>query len=455
MVLAGLYNLGDVPFTDVFIHANILDGKGERMSKSKGNGIDPVDIIEAYGTDAMRYVLCDMQTGTQDIRLPVTAVCPRCGHHNDLATAQHGSSIFTYLCGKDARGGLREGACGGEFDVLGTMSDLPAATLISERFETGRAFCTKLWNSARFAFMNLHDVPEEPRTVDDLALEDRWILDGLNQAVAEVDGGLGAYNPSQALGAAREFFWGSLCDWYLELIKARLQDPGDDTAPVARQVLAYCLDQVLRLLHPFVPFITEHLWHLLGEQVTVRDLGGLASASASNLLIAAEWPRAQANLDDPQLRGVFAEYQAVTRAVREVRASHGVPASRAVAVTVERLPRDTGITEELGRTMLTRLAKVDAVSFKPVVQRERGAALTIVEDRHVLVHDVSDPEAERARLRKSLAKVEQGITAAEKKLANPKFVSRAPEDVVNAERERLTALQNQRGTLLQSLKELE
>ena len=141
MVLMGLYNMGDVPFTDVFIHANILDGKGERMSKSKGNGVDPVDIIERYGTDAMRYVLCDMQTGMQDIRLPVQAISPYTGDLVDLATARHGRSIFTYLCP----------ATGQEFDVLGTMPDVPSAKLVSDRFEVGRNFCNKLLNAVRFA----------------------------------------------------------------------------------------------------------------------------------------------------------------------------------------------------------------------------------------------------------------------------------------------------------------
>ena len=145
MMIMGLYLLGDVPFTDSFIHANIQDGKGERMSKSKGNGIDPEDIIEKYGTDAMRYVLCDMQTGTQDIRLPVQAVSPYTGELVDLAAAKHGRSIFTYIDPK----------AGKEFDVLGTMPDIPPAKIISERFEIGRAFCTKLWNAARFMFGNL------------------------------------------------------------------------------------------------------------------------------------------------------------------------------------------------------------------------------------------------------------------------------------------------------------
>jgi len=303
MVIMGLYNLGDIPFTDVFIHANILDGKGERMSKSKGNGIDPVDIINEYGTDAMRYVLCDMQTGNQDIRLPVTAICPECDHHNDLAKTTHGGSIFTYICAD----------CRKEFDVLGTMPDIPTAKLMSDRFIDGRKFCNKLWNTARFAMANLIDVPETPLRKDQLALEDRWILAALNQAVREVTAGLEEYNPSAAVGAARDFMWGELCDWYLELIKPRLLDPQDPSGGVARQVLAFCLDMVLRLLHPFIPFITEHLHQQLNQLTECRGLPGIRDESLSKMLINASWPTPITHLDDPSLLKIFTSLQAATR----------------------------------------------------------------------------------------------------------------------------------------------
>ena len=178
MVIMGLYNMGDVPFTDVFIHANILDGKGERMSKSKGNGIDPVDIIERYGADAMRYVLCDMQTGMQDIRLPVQAISPYTGDLIDLATARHGQSIFTYLCP----------ATGKEFDVLGTMPDVPAAKLVSERFEAGRNFCNKLLNAVRFALMNLADAAFQPLQPETLPLRTAGSCRGFPARVEAVHG---------------------------------------------------------------------------------------------------------------------------------------------------------------------------------------------------------------------------------------------------------------------------
>jgi valyl-tRNA synthetase len=454
MVLAGLYNLGDVPFSDVFIHANILDGKGERMSKSKGNGIDPVDIIEAYGTDAMRYVLCDMQTGTQDIRLPVTAVCPSCGHLNDLGATKHGSSVFTYVCGVPLKGKPREGSCGAEFDVLGTMPDLPAAKLISERFEIGRAFCTKLWNSARFAFMHLEQVPTAPRTAEDLCLEDRWILDALSQAVREVDRALRDYNPSAALHAAREFFWGSLCDWYLELIKPRVQEGSDPTGPVARQVLALCLDQVLRLLHPFIPFITEHLWQRLSAQVPQRGLGELAPAPPSRHLIGASWPRPLPALEDPQLRSTFADLQTLTRTVREVRAAQGIPPRQPVTVTL-RPPAERAETLRVQAHIVERPANIGQLTVDPAAKRLPGSACNVVGDLQVFVHDVIDDAAERQRLQKALAKAEQEIATCEKKLQNPSFVERAPAEVVQEQRERLAEYQASRQAILDSLRALE
>ncbi|MFH1132548.1 MAG: valine--tRNA ligase [Pseudomonadota bacterium] len=452
MVLAGLYNLGDIPFSDVFIHANILDGKGERMSKSKGNGIDPVDIIDRYGTDAMRYVLCDMQTGTQDIRLPVTAICPRCDHHNDLADTAHGKSVFSYLCGKDSNGKSRKDSCGGEFDVLGTIPDLPAARLISERFEVGRQFCTKLWNSARFAFMNLVQVPTVPRSKDDLTVEDRWILDSLNQAIAATDRGLAKYNPSEALNAARSFFWGELCDWYLELIKARLQDEKDPTGPVARQVLAYCLDQVLRLLHPFVPYITEHLWQKLREQVPERGLGELASAEKSDLLIMAAWPQKNPRLEDAALRATFVDLQNITRAIREVRASTGTSPRQPLEVTLK-VPDEKVEAIKSEAHVIERLALVK-LKIDPNASSVPGSAVKVVDQVEIFVHGVIDDAAERTRLEKQLVKVEKEIVVCEKKLSNPRFTDQAPPAVVQEERDRLAVYEQNKAAILRSIEQL-
>jgi valyl-tRNA synthetase len=445
MVISGLYALGDAPFANVFIHANILDGKGERMSKTKGNGIDPVDISAAYGTDAMRYVLCEMQTGTQDIRLPVTAICPRCQHHNDLAQTATGKSIFIRVCG----------ACGGEFDVLGTIAELPAGKLVSERFDVGRAFCTKLWNSARFALGHLERGTGAPALVDGaaLALEDLWILDQLDQTVGAVQAALEAYNPSAAVGAARELFWGAFCDWYLELIKPRLAAAEQPTAQTARAVLAYVLDQVLRLLHPFVPFITEHLWQRLNAQVPERGLGALAPLVASPLLIDAPWPQARPALDRPELRRVFADLQALTRAVRDVRVAAGVPPRQPVVVTLK-LPAERQQALLTHGHVVQHLAAVAELRVDAQAQRQCGSAVKVVGDLEIHVHDVIDDEAERLRLQQQLVKAESELAQCQRKLNNASFVQRAPAEVVQEQRDRAQHYENAAAALRRSLAEL-
>jgi len=432
MVITGLYNCGDIPFSDVFIHANILDGKGERMSKSKGNGIDPVDIIEEYGTDAMRYVLADMQTGSQDIRLPVTAVCPGCGGHVDLAQAKHGRSIFTYTCG----------ACSAEFDVLGTMPGVPAAKLISERFNDGRKFCNKLWNTARFALGSLTDLPTTPLRASDLATEDRWILAELNAAIRGVTEGLEAYNPSAAISAARDFMWGSLCDWYLELLKPRLAEGAGETGVTARRVLAYVLDQTLRLLHPFVPYVSEHLFQRLADQVPDRSLTGLAPLVPTDLLLQAAWPKPVTAFDDDTLRSAFEDLQAVTSAVREVRATQQVPAGRKLIVTLK--PPAERVAD-LAPTVhvVAHLAGASEMRVDPEAALPRGAAQVVVGDLRVFVHDVIDADKERERLTKEREKLLKEVTTCEAKLGNESFVARAPAAVVEEMRTRLDSYREQ------------
>ncbi len=445
MVMTGLYNLGDVPFADVFIHANILDGKGERMSKSKGNGIDPVDIIDTYGTDSMRYVLCDMQTGNQDIRLPVTAVCPACDHHNDLAQSKHGKSVFTFVCS----------GCKNEFDVLGTMDGVPAAKLISERFNEGSKFCNKLWNAVRFALANLVVVPYETLAREQLTLEDRWILAALNRAICTVTKRLEEYNPSGALGAGRDFLWGELCDWYLELIKPRLAEADSPSARVARQVLAHALDQTLRLLHPFVPFITEYLYQQLRQQVPKRGLPGLvAEEAAADLLLVSGWPKAIKELDDQELLKTFADLQAATSGVREVRTTQGVSPRQTVTVTVKP-PADRAGDLEAQAHVIRHLANVSELFIDPGANRPAGAASKVVGDLHIFVHHLVDDQVERTRLQKEQARLQKEIKASQAKLANPNFVSRAPAQVVTQQRQKLIKLEHQHQALQQALDELE
>lgn len=429
MVLMGLYNLGDLPFEDVFIHANILDGKGERMSKSKGNGIDPVDILERYGTDAMRYVLCEMQTGTQDIRLPVQAISPFNGELIDLATARHGRSIFTYL----------DPQTGQEFDVLGTMPELPAARLISDRFIVGRNVCNKLWNAARFALGNLDGAPFRPLTDADLAVEDRWILSRLAATIAEVDRQFERYNPAAAVAAARDYLWNELCDWYLELLKPRLAAGGADAA-AARQVLATALDQVLRLLHPFVPFITEALWGHLNAAAPERGLA--APLPGGELLIRAAWPRAADFARDEALEARFDLVQEAVRAVRDLRNRYNVPPAR----RLELLARAGGGTADtlvaLGHVMLT-MGGLASMTVDPAALRGEDAASALSGDAELLLPGLIDVAAERERLAAQRVELEGRAAGIRQRLANPSFTERARPDVVAKERERLAEIEAQ------------
>ncbi len=440
MMVMGLYLLGDVPFTASFIHANIQDGKGERMSKSKGNGIDPEDIIEKYGADAMRYILCDMQTGTQDIRLPVQAVSPYTGELVDLAAAKHGRSIFTYIDPKTNK----------EFDVLGTMADIPPAKIISERFEIGRAFCTKLWNAARFMAGNLgwHDF--RPLSPQNLAPEDRWILSRLSKVIRRVTDALEAYNPSAALGAARDFFWGELCDWYLEFIKPRLKE--EAAAPAARAVLAFAFDQVLRLFHPFVPYITEVLWERLNAQCPVRGI--TKPIVGDDLLITASWPRPLPLWEDEAVEAEFALASGVIRGIREVRALHGLPPSRKLPALI-RAGGVSGATLERFRPLIIHMAALESLEIGPDLARPATAAAQVMGEMEIFVPGLIDPTKERDRLSSKKAKLAEDLRKSEAKLAHEGFIARAPADIVEKERQRMAELRIQIESVEKSLRALD
>jgi valyl-tRNA synthetase len=440
MQLAGLYNLGDVPFTDCFIHANIQDGKGERMSKSKGNGIDPVDIIDRYGTDALRYVLCDMQSGTQDIRLPVQAESPFTGHLIDLAAAQHGRSIFTYICPESGK----------EFDVLGTIPELPKATLVSDRFEVGRAFCTKLWNAARFAFLSLGQHTYAPLSGSDLKEEDRWILSRLSKTIETVTAHLQAYNPSAAITTARDFFWSEVCDWYIEMIKPRFKT--EEETRVARSVLSVVLDQIFRLFHPFVPFITEVLWEHLNEQAPVRGLS--EPLPGSELLLHAQWPVRVQGWEDEGIEKDFELLQDVVREIRNVRAKYNLPPKNELTAVIK---ASGGSMEALNRlsSHIRSQAYVVSLEISETPRPVKHAATGVVGDVEIYLEGVLDPDKERTRLEKQKADILKEIEMREKKLSNESFVSRAKPEVVQMEKDRLADAKAQLESLDKAVKGFE
>ncbi|HSW43944.1 MAG TPA: valine--tRNA ligase [Phycisphaerae bacterium] len=407
MVLTGMYNIGKVPFHDVYIHAVIQDGQGRPFKKTLGNGFDPVDIIEVYGADALRYTMASITTETQDIRMPMKRV-----------KLDDGREVQS-----------------------------------SEKFELGRNFCNKVWNAARFAFMNLEGVTISQIDPKALPIEDRWILSQVSRAAREVQDAMAGFQFGRAVTLARDFFWDSLCDWYLEMVKSRVRE--DRQAAEARQVLSFALDQSLRLLHPFIPYITERLWTQLNEIAPQRGLPGLAEPDCGQPLIISQYPPAEgwSKLDDPSAGAVFDDLQTATRAVRDIRQSRNVPPKQAVDVVIK-APADRVASLRREADIVRHLANVGSLTVDADPPKPRNSATLVLGDLQIYVAEVIDSAAEKARLEKELANLDKQIAALAGKLGNESFTGRAPADVVQREQQRLAEFRDKRETVVRTMREL-
>jgi len=406
MVMMGQYCVGEIPFPDVYIHAIVQDGEGRKMSKSLGNGIDPLDIVDSHGADAMRFTLISMATQTQDVRMPVEPVA------------------------------LPDGR---------TVNSSP-------RFDIGRNFANKLWNAARFALMHLK---EGAPCVDpaELRFEDRWILSRCNRAVRSVTEALAAYRFNDAAQAAYDFTWHDVCDWYLEIIKPRLSE--GERGGQARAVLAWVLDAILRLLHPFMPFVTEELWQGLGEAVPVRAMG--EGAGATECVIVAPWPEAAADLDAAELEAEMTTLQDVIRGLRDIRRRLHIEARRPLdAVVASRDPAVRGAIDA-NRDFLTHIAGIAGLTVAEEAEKPPHAAAEVLSAAELFVplEGLIDFDAERKRLRKKLEDVTGKLEGVERKLANKDFVAKAPAEVVESERSKAADLRSQAGALRRNLSDLE
>ena len=469
MVMFGLYAMGDIPFDHVYVHPKILDGRGETMSKSKGNGVDPVDIIHLYGTDALRYSIVDMTTETQDIRMPVEYVCPHCEKLIDQAGAiktetqarkSRGEKLTRELQPADCKR-VTCTHCSKDFATQWAPDELKQelgqARETSDKFEIGRNFCNKLWNAARFAFMNLEGARCEPLTVAELPVEDRWILAQLSQTIRRVHQCLNAYQFSATIKEIREFFWESLCDWYIELTKPRLAEGAEPAVRAqAQQVLAFALDQVIRLLHPMLPFITERLWKQLNLIAPQRGLPGVVELSTEGLLIKAPYPAdtGYPALDNDRIVTTFEQLQAATRGIRDLRTQCKVSPKQKVDVTVV-VPADHVEAFSAQAHIVQHMANVASLTVSADAARPANAGSVAIGALRIYVHDITDDAAELKRATKALADVEKQIAGKEGKLNNEKFVANAKPEVVEAERERLATLHAERDSLKAHLAELE
>jgi len=406
MVMMGQYCVGDIPFSDVYIHAMIQDGEGRKMSKSLGNGIDPLVAINSHGADAMRFTLASMTTDTQDIRMPVVAM-----------TLPDGRTENT-----------------------------------SPKFDVGRNFCNKLWNASRFALMNLEGIDPNKFDPDKMDITDKWILSRLSKTISEVTKSLEEFKYNEPLNQLYKFFWNDFCDWYLEWAKPRMQDSRQK--PIAQNVLAFVLDHVLRLLHPFVPFITEGIFQKLNEIAPARNLNNIAEAKEAKALVVAEWPKKIHHLIDEDAEKQIELVKDAIRTVRDIRSNRNIPPKELLVVSaksqqesVDILNRNAGLIEQLAGV---REFKAGIETVKPAT-----AAVAIADATEVYVHDAIAPQVERKRLEKQKDKIEKAKKAVEAKLSNEDFVSKAKPKVVAKAREKLAELAEQLKTIEKHLSELE
>ena len=439
MVLTGLYNLGDIPFQHVCIHPKILDGFGQTMSKSKGNGVDPMDLIDKYGTDAVRFTIASFAGETQDVRLPVGYECPHC---NNVVpqTLEHQTAI---PAGGD-KPRLKCQKCGKTSQYTSPWFEPdegePVARVVSERFEYGRNFCNKLWNASRFALMNLEGYT--PGEIDDseLKLEDRWLLSRLSSVAHEVTEMLDRYQFDGATRVIRDFTWNEFCDWYLEIIKPRLRD--EDSKPSAQRILVGVLDVLVRLLQPWTPFLCEELWQRLNEIAPQRGL--FSPAEAADSVVIASWPALPVDWQDRSLESRFERLQETIVAVRNVRSVYSIPPTTPLKLHI-RCASEVAAEMQDVAIQFENLAKTVLEAADAQVERPSGSAGFTLEDADgfIPLEGVIDRDAELKRQRKEAEKLKGFINGHEKKLSNANFVDKAPADVVESVRETLAGLKKQ------------
>lgn len=359
MIMAGYHFKGEKPFGHVYLNRLIRDKSGNKMSKSKGNGIDPLDVIAEFGTDAMRFTLASLAAQNHDIKLDVRF------------------------------------------------------------FDTYKKFANKIWNAARFAIINLEGFKDVELKEENLALEDRWILSRLQRAVEVVTVAIEGYDFPGAAKTIHSFFWSEFCDWYIESVKLRLYDEKTDRE-IARNVLVKVLDVSLRMLHPFMPYITEELW---------QKLPGTVGAA-----ILSQWPKVEVELVDEGAEMAYSQLMNMARGIRNIKAEMNIPPSGKVDVYY------TG--SEIDKTQRRLLSHLANSGELTKADRKLAGSVTAWTGRENIVY-VSlgqiDTQAEILRLEGKLEKESVDLERTESKLKNKNFLENAPEDVILENRERLTA----------------
>ncbi|WP_295964763.1 valine--tRNA ligase [uncultured Bartonella sp.] len=382
MMMMGLHFMHDVPFHNIYMHALVRDKHGAKMSKSKGNVIDPLDLMDEYGADALRFTLAIMAAQGRDVKLDPARIA---GYRN---------------------------------------------------------FGTKLWNATRFAEMNgvAYDPAFKPESVK-LSLN-RWILTELSKTIEAVTSGIENYKFNEAAAAVYRFIWNTLCDWYLELLKPIFQGEDENEKKEAQACVAWVLEQVYKILHPFMPYMTEELWALTATDKHKRD----------TMLALASWP--DINFRDEKAAEDINWLIDVVGGIRSARAEMNVPAGAMAPLVIVEAGQTTKERVERHEAAIKRLARIETIEFANKVP-EASAQIILGEATFCMpLGKLIDFEAERARLTKEMGKIDLDIEKVEKKLDNPKFVANAKPDIVEAERERLNELNAAKEKLVIAIKRL-
>jgi len=381
MIFSGCEQMKKIPFHTVLIHGLVRDDKGRKMSKSLGNGIDPLEMAEKYGADALRFNL-------------ITGNSP----------------------GNDTR-------------------------FYTEKCEAMRNFANKIWNASRFVMMNLTIDRYELPAADKLEREDKWVLSKLNRLVKEVTENLDSFEIGVASAKVYDFIWDTYCDWYIELTKTRLNGTDEDAKLTAQNVLCYVLVTLLKLLHPFMPFITEEIYQALPK-----------CDGAEDILMTAQWPKYTEALDFPAEESAMEAVMDLIRAIRARRAEMNVPPSKKAELMIV---TDQAEPYQQGLHFIQRLAYASNVTFPETAPADVTGLVSVVTHdatAYLPLSELVDLAAEREHIAKELEKAKNGLRITEGKLANEKFVAHAPENVVNAEREKVAKYQELIAKLEESAK---
>ncbi len=439
MVILGIFNTGKIPFHHVSIHPKILDRYGETMSKSKGNGVDPLDVIALLGADALRFGMATLATETQDIRMPVEYQCPTCTSRIDQTNQNRTKTRITCpKCKED----FRTQWATQEADLA-----LPRGPAVSERFESGRNFSNKLWNATRFVLMHLEETTnlDTQLTFSELGhlpLEDRWLLSRLATVSTEVTTSIEEYHFAEAARILYSFAWDEFCSAYLELCKPRLQDATQRQQ--ACRMLLLGLDTILRLLHPIMPFVTEEIWQHLSQEYGSRTTPWDQQPIPAAIMVAA-WPTPPDSWQDRETETQFHMFLQIVTAVREIRSRQNVPPRTSVDITIRTPPPQQNLLTPMTPS-LEAMAVCQVVALGPDVEPIEGAAEISAADCDIFVDlaDFIDIEAEIQRISREVTKLDTVIKAKRGKLGNEKFVANAPPQIVEKERQQLAEFEDLR-----------